>query len=494
MPVRFNRNLVLNISLTLLAALYYFPFVNKGLIFFDEGYMIHFAERIAQGQIPYYDFFIQYTPGFFYILAFCFKVFGSSILAERTLTLAIALGIVLLTLFFLDEFRLKSLRLKISAAVILIAFGFPLFNVPVVVWPCILLTIAIMLVFVRWSNLSFSQWKYAMYLGIILAIMLFMKQNLGITYLALFNILILLSRFKNRTIKIKSIVIMNCLFLFLSIPWVYYFFLKNSFLSTFLAFNKLFFAINPMSYPPLSYLLQPLGLLKLLPYYLPVLFFLLICYVYIFKKWSKTYIFVSLVPLAGFAVTVIPASDLLHVYPFLGLTLVMFLVFLQFVKLRFRFVYLFLIALTTLSGFYLTFWGEQYRYGLPYRFDTAPLDLPKTKGIIIDPNGAKQYKLLNQYVASHTKKEDYIFVYPFSPMLYFIFDRQNPTRYANTLPGYLAEKEEKQIIINIKQKKVSFIIVSGNYKFSTLLSKWIQQHTELAQDSNIGTQILKVKN
>lgn len=488
----FNRNLYLNISLTLLAILYYLPFVNKGLITFDEGYIIHFAERISQGQVPYYDFFIQYTPGFFYVLAFCFKIFGSSILVGRVVTVVIAAGIVFLTLFLLDEMRVNSFRFKITAVIILISFGFPLLNIPIVVWPCILLTVAVMLLFVKWSNSSFLQLRYAIYLGILLAVILFMKQNLGFAYLALFNILIILSHFKSRAIKFKSIIIINCVFIFLSVPWIYYFFLQNEFLPTFLEFNKLFFAIYPFSYPPLSYLLQPLGLFKLLPYYLPILFLLLLCYAYIFKKWGKTYIFISILPLAGFAITIIPASDLLHVYPFLGLILVMFLVFLQSVKLRIRMAYLFLIALTVLSGFYLTLNREQYRYGLPYRFDTAPLDLPKTKGIIIDPTGAKQYTLLNQYIASHTKKEDYIFVYPFSPMLYFIFDRQNPTRYANTLPGYLTQNEEKQIIENIKNKKVSFVIVSGEYKFPTLLSKWIQQHTISVQDSTIGIEVLKV--
>lgn len=492
--MQFNRNLFSNILLTLLATVYYLPFVNKGLIIFDEGYIIHFAERIAQGQVPYYDFFIQYTPGFFYILAFCFKIFGTSILVERIVTVIIAGGIVLLTLFLLDEMRLKSFRFKLTAIVTLISFGFPLFNIPIVVWPCILLTVAMMLLFVKWSNSSFLQWKYALSLGILLAVMVFMKQNLGLVYLVLLNILIILSHFKKRAMKLKSITIINSVFLLLSIPWIYYFFLQNGFLSTFLAFNKLFFAIYPFSYPPLSYLFQPLGLFKLLPYYLPILFLLLLCYAYIFKKWEKTYILIAILPLAGFSVTIVPASDLLHVYPFLGITLVMFLAFLQSAKLRFRIIYSLLIALTVISGFYLTLRREQYRYGLPYRLDTTLLDLPKTKGIVIDPNTAKQYTLLNQYIASHTKKEDYIFVYPFSPMLYFIFDRQNPTRYGNTLPGYLTENEERQIIESIKKKKVSFIIVSGKYKFPTLLSKWIQQHTAIAQNSDIGIQILKIKN
>jgi 4-amino-4-deoxy-L-arabinose transferase-like glycosyltransferase len=50
----------------------------------DEGIILQGAQRILHGEILYQDFFSFFTPGSYYLLAFLFKVFGSSILVART--------------------------------------------------------------------------------------------------------------------------------------------------------------------------------------------------------------------------------------------------------------------------------------------------------------------------------------------------------------------------------------------------------------------------
>jgi len=470
-----KRNITINFLLTVLATIYYFPFVNKGLIFFDEGYMIHFAQRITQGQVPYYDFFIQYTPGFFYLLALSFKLFGTTVLTGRILTVIIALASVFLTLILLDELQVHSLKLKISSTIVTTALGFPLLNIPIDIWPCILLTIVLMIVYLKSS--TSSSLKHIVILGILLSLMLFMKQNIGLGFLLLINALILFSQKKNSAMKIKSIVIIDCLFVVLSVPWIYYFFIRSGDLSEFLRFNHDFVANYPFSYPSLFFIIQPLGIFKLLPYYLPVIFFLILCYSYFFKKERSIYLFLSTFPLMGFGLTIIPLTDLIHIYPFLGLSLTMFLVFVQKTNIRFKAIYIVLIAITALLGVYLTFFKGQYRYELPYKVDTAILNIPPAKGLLIYPSYAQDLLVMNTYIDAHTKKSDYIFVYPFSPMLYFLLDRQNPTRYANLLPKNLTTKEEKQTIKTLKEKKVSFVIVAGNYKFNTPMSRWIINNT-----------------
>ncbi len=49
----------------------------------DEGLILHPAERILRGQIPYRDFFIELAPGVFYIQALWFKVGGLSVESAR---------------------------------------------------------------------------------------------------------------------------------------------------------------------------------------------------------------------------------------------------------------------------------------------------------------------------------------------------------------------------------------------------------------------------
>ena len=50
----------------------------------DEGIILQGAQRILGGEVLYRDFFSFFTPGSYYLVAFLFKLFGSSILVART--------------------------------------------------------------------------------------------------------------------------------------------------------------------------------------------------------------------------------------------------------------------------------------------------------------------------------------------------------------------------------------------------------------------------
>ena len=72
---------------------------------FDEGILQYYAHLISQGQIPYRDFFLNTTPGTFYVVAFFYKYFGSYMLIERILGIFTAI----LTLFVCNKlFKLKT--------------------------------------------------------------------------------------------------------------------------------------------------------------------------------------------------------------------------------------------------------------------------------------------------------------------------------------------------------------------------------------------------
>lgn len=72
---------------------------------FDEGILQYYAHLISQGQVPYRDFFLNITPGTFYVVAFFYKYLGSYILIERIL----GIFVVILTLFVCNKlFKLKT--------------------------------------------------------------------------------------------------------------------------------------------------------------------------------------------------------------------------------------------------------------------------------------------------------------------------------------------------------------------------------------------------
>jgi hypothetical protein len=82
-----------------LAALYLFPFVRVLWRNGDEGIELGGAHLVLQGQIPSRDFFVPMGPGSFYWLAAFFKIFGESIETSRGLLLLTGVALTLLTLY-----------------------------------------------------------------------------------------------------------------------------------------------------------------------------------------------------------------------------------------------------------------------------------------------------------------------------------------------------------------------------------------------------------
>jgi hypothetical protein len=52
--------------------------MNRSVTPYDEGLILFGSTRVLSGDIPYRDFYANYGPGQFYVLAALFKVFGPS--------------------------------------------------------------------------------------------------------------------------------------------------------------------------------------------------------------------------------------------------------------------------------------------------------------------------------------------------------------------------------------------------------------------------------
>jgi hypothetical protein len=79
------RDLVLWLAAAALAAFT----LTRGIAPHDEGLMLQGASRVAHGQWPYRDFWANYPPGQFVLLAGLQKLFGASLLSWRIVLVAI---------------------------------------------------------------------------------------------------------------------------------------------------------------------------------------------------------------------------------------------------------------------------------------------------------------------------------------------------------------------------------------------------------------------
>ena len=88
--------------LTLSAAVYFLPFLRVLSHNGDEGTLITGAARVAAGEVPFRDFFEVMGPGTFYWLAVFFRILGPTWFATRVSLLLTTVGIAV-ALFYLTR-------------------------------------------------------------------------------------------------------------------------------------------------------------------------------------------------------------------------------------------------------------------------------------------------------------------------------------------------------------------------------------------------------
>jgi len=94
------------------------PAVVIGLGTFDEGQFCFAGMKIAQGQIPYKDFFLRWTPGFAYLHAWIFNAFGSEVVYARLAALAADAVILILILSIVNAMSRRFLATMIGVTYI----------------------------------------------------------------------------------------------------------------------------------------------------------------------------------------------------------------------------------------------------------------------------------------------------------------------------------------------------------------------------------------
>src|ERR1044072_1313892 len=91
-----QRGTLLYLTLFLSAFLFIFAAMPRFGSIYDEGLILTGAMRVANGEIPHRDFYANYGPAQFYVVALLFKLFGPAAMAERLWDFAIKAGIATL--------------------------------------------------------------------------------------------------------------------------------------------------------------------------------------------------------------------------------------------------------------------------------------------------------------------------------------------------------------------------------------------------------------
>jgi hypothetical protein len=92
---------------------------------YDEGLALTGAMRVAAGQIPHRDFYANYGPAQFYVLAGLFKIFGESLVVERLFDLFIKAALVTWVYALTSSYCRRTVAVCTSLVTVLWLFGLP---------------------------------------------------------------------------------------------------------------------------------------------------------------------------------------------------------------------------------------------------------------------------------------------------------------------------------------------------------------------------------
>lgn len=104
-------------------------------------------------------------------------------------------------------------------------------------------------------------------------------------------------------------------------------------------------------------------------------------------------------------------------------------------------------------GFYVGSIGAVIR-------NRVQVETGKAKGVYTNRTDADIIQGLTEWIKRETKPGDPIFAIPLNPILYYLADRDNPTRFDWILPGSLRSKgEERDVIISLNRARPKLIIL-----------------------------------
>lgn len=124
--------------------------INK----YDEGLALYGAVRVLRGEIPYRDFWTCYSPGYFYLLAGVFRVFGEEAIVPRYLGVLTIWLISVVSYFTMRKFASRGVALLIWAALVARIGARQI--TPLAIFPAVLFSLLSCLCVLQWMSVSDS--------------------------------------------------------------------------------------------------------------------------------------------------------------------------------------------------------------------------------------------------------------------------------------------------------------------------------------------------
>jgi len=464
-------------AISFLSQLYFF---NRGFTTHDEGNMLHAAQRILDGNVVYKDFMFPYTPGIVFVLAAFFKLFGESILTGRVLMLIIN-TLTSIVIYKITHIVTKRPHLGYFAALLFLSWGPTHINFP---WHSMfaifsgVLTVLCLLLATK-NNPQ----KYYFLSGLTTFLTFLFKQNFGAALL-LVNVIFFLIN-KNRARK-KAI--LSHLLGLAVLTLIFETYLINigslvAFIDNFYQITIREIVIKGSLTTPFIYEYSLIGLAKTIFYLMPAIISTFSIIILFTKSRSKVFLPVSLFVLLFYIFGIRPIADYVHLSPLLSLVGMPIALTINYLLNSGLIILSYLLGLALIgTGFYTAFYKGYYKWETPLIRQNVYLNLPRAR-IFTDRKYSKIVTAFLPHIEIHSDKNDYIFVYKYAPMFYFLYERKNPTEFFSTGRGVFIDAPKNKIINQLEKKDIKLVILQA-YETDTkdkIINYVLENYTSLVQ-------------
>jgi len=496
------------------AALYLFPITQLLHRVGDEGTMIYGAERVLEGQVPYRDFVEIMGPGSFYWLALFFKLFGSTWQVTRFYLLFT--GVATALLVYLITRRFISGAVSFLPALFVVVLGEPFWPACNHHWDGNLFALAAILCCLKWQDTERRAWLIAA--GTLAAITSCFIQQKGLFLLLAFIIAILARGVQGSGRRTAFVAIGYVLAAYASVgACVVLWFYRAG------ALRDLFYAnlIWPLSgYETLNKIPYGKGLADLsigscsfLRHVLPAplaLFLAFLCLLpFLVIVASPLLVVAGTVAgvlqsrlrgllLCGSTITLVLAAlalwlseihrgDMVHLLFGAPVLIIALFVVAERLFERHRIKNV-LITATTL-GVVLLGCFKLAECRISHKIETR-------RGTVLDVTQDDALEFLNSAVV----QREWVFVYPYYPMYYYLADVRNPTRFSILLYQYNTPENFEEVTQDLESKHVKYVLwdtVVDGANLRTWFPGYIEpprDHLRLERYLNLTYKVVSIKN
>lgn len=434
-------------------------FVTHGAVMSDEGNILHSAEKILNGKLPYRDFHFQTTPASLFLTVIPFSLLKSSILSSRLLVLAVYLIssiLIFKTVFIATKNNLYatiSILIFISWAPSHVNFSYPtVYAIAFTILCCYLLM----------KFMQTRRKRYLFFAGISSFLVLLSEHHIGIALIL--PVVIFFSVKHARSFSIVSIFLYAYLWSF--ILFCIYLLSNQSFpqfVSDFfrspIQFNNSLFAGSVFQ-----------NFLNFMPLIISVASFVLL---YIRRRFHLLFLPSILV---FFFTAIVFSQDYVQSMLFMSLLGIPVALYLRYnVSTNVRLLLLLFSCILIFSGFYTGLFKGYYNTSTSLVENSNFFPHPKVN-IFIEKKTEHELSELIDVADKYTGPKDYVFINSYDPMLYFILNRKDPINETYILAEQSPKKYYAQVVGNLVAKRVRILLLKNGEIDSLPIKNFIRNN------------------